>query len=1010
MLALAGIRGFHQLTIQNLPDLDLPTVNITLAQPGAAPAQLETEVARKVENSLASLSGLKHLRTTISDGIVQISVEFVLEKKLSDALIETKDAVDRVRSDLPNDLLQPGISSDTSGRNPILTYAVTSKKLNTEALSWFIDNQLNKALLSIPGVGRFERLGGVQREIRVEVDPVRLSSMGATAADVSRALKRMQQESSGGQSQLGQTEQSIRTIATVKQVSELSVFPVAITDGREIRLDQVATVSDTTSEIMQVAFLDGRPVVGFNLYRAKGSDETKIATRVQDVLKQLKSNDSTLELTEISGSVNYTNEQYRGSMQMLYEGAILAILVVWGFLRDWRATLVAAAALPLSILPAFAVMSWMGYSLNTLTLLALAVTVGILVDDAIVEIENIERHRRMGKSIVEATGDAVNEIALAVIATTITLVVVFVPTALMSGVPGLFFRQFGWTAVIAVLSSLLVARMLTPVMATWLLKPNSSKEENDGVIMQGYMVVMKWCLSHRKTTLFAACVFFLGSIAIVPFIPTGLIPASDRGYTTINFELPPGSSVQNTIEVAEHVRATVQGVNGVRSVFTVAGNPHGSADSQTTTETHKGTLTLTLTSRNQRKSQIEIEKDIRKKLTSVPGARFTVGAGSPGEKLTLILTSDNAEILKKTAQIFVRELRSIESLSNISSSGNLERPEIIIRPYLRRAAELGVTTQSIGEVVRIATKGDFDAQLAKFNLDTRQVNIRVRIADILRQDIDTLGNIRVMSRNGLVPISSLAALSVESGPSKIERYDRRRYVTISADLGGTPLGKATAAANALPIVQGLPSSVQLIQTGDAEISAELTSGFGLAILTGVICMFCVLVVLFKDFLQPITILSAIPLSLGGAFLALLLTHSELDVPSMIGLVMLMGIVTKNSILLVEYAVVGINQRDMSLLAALIDACHKRARPIVMTTIAMIAGMLPIALGLGADASFRQPMAIAVIGGLFTSTLLSLLVVPVVFTYIHKIDVWFTHRLKRPSSEPRVSLVTKEHPL
>jgi multidrug efflux pump subunit AcrB len=616
----------------------------------------------------------------------------------------------------------------------------------------------------------------------------------------------------------------------------------------------------------------------------------------------------------------------------------------------------------------------------------------------------------MGKSIVEATGDAVNEIALAVIATTITLVVVFVPTALMSGVPGLFFRQFGWTAVIAVLSSLLVARMLTPVMATWLLKPNSSKEENDGVIMQGYMVVMKWCLSHRKTTLFAACVFFLGSIAIVPFIPTGLIPASDRGYTTINFELPPGSSVQNTIEVAEHVRATVQGVNGVRSVFTVAGNPHGSADSQTTTETHKGTLTLTLTSRNQRKSQIEIEKDIRKKLTSVPGARFTVGAGSPGEKLTLILTSDNAEILKKTAQIFVRELRSIESLSNISSSGNLERPEIIIRPYLRRAAELGVTTQSIGEVVRIATKGDFDAQLAKFNLDTRQVNIRVRIADILRQDIDTLGNIRVMSRNGLVPISSLAALSVESGPSKIERYDRRRYVTISADLGGTPLGKATAAANALPIVQGLPSSVQLIQTGDAEISAELTSGFGLAILTGVICMFCVLVVLFKDFLQPITILSAIPLSLGGAFLALLLTHSELDVPSMIGLVMLMGIVTKNSILLVEYAVVGINQRDMSLLAALIDACHKRARPIVMTTIAMIAGMLPIALGLGADASFRQPMAIAVIGGLFTSTLLSLLVVPVVFTYIHKIDVWFTHRLKRPSSEPRVSLVTKEHPL
>ncbi len=1002
LLAVAGLRGFQQLPVQNFPDLDLPTINVVLTQPGAAPAQLETEVARKVEDALASTAGLKHMTTSITDGQVSIRVEFVLEKKLSDALLDTKDAVDRVRANLPEDLQPPNVSAVTVGGGAMLTYAIASPRLDEEALSWFVDDTVAKALLGVPGMGRFERVGGVQRQVRVEVEPARLASLGVTAGDVSRALRQVQQQASGGRGRLGGEEQAVRTIATVRQASEIAALPVVGADGRMLRLDQLATVHDTVAERSQAALLDGRPVIGFRLYRAKGYDETRVAAAAEQALQQLRAVDPSLSVTLIAGTVDYTQEQFRGSMHMLYEGALLAMLVVWWFLRDWRATLISAAALPLSILPTFAVMAWLGFSLNTLTLLALAVIVGILVDDAIVEIENIERHARMGKTPLQAAGDAVTEIALAVMATTLALVVVFMPTALMSGVPGLFFRQFGWTAVVAVLASLLVARLLTPMMAAYLLKqhpgPVVQVARQDGPLMRSYLRAVHWCLAHRKTTMALATAFFAGSVALVPLIPAGFIPMADRGYTSVNIELPPGSSMADTLAVAESARAAVAPVAGIHSVFTSVGAASNTGRDSQAGEVRRGTLTLTLALRDRRAAQNEIERAVRQRLAGVPGARFTVGSGGAGEKLALILAGDNAAALKASAQALERELRAGGTLSNVSSTASLERPEIVIRPDARRAAELGVTTASIAATVRVATSGDFDAQLAKLNLDNRQVDISVRLADAALQNIDTLAGLRVPGRAGLVPLSSVADLSVGSGPSQIDRYDRRRYVTVSADLGGAPLGQALAQARALPSVQGLPAGVKLIQTGDAEIMAELAAGFGMALVTGVLCVYCVLVLLFRDFLQPVTILSAIPLSVGGAFVALLLGHSELDVPSMIGLVMLMGIVTKNSILLVEHAIVGLRDHGLGLVPALVEACRTRARPIVMTTVAMIAGMLPIALGLGADASFRQPMATAVIGGLVTSTALSLLVVPVVFTYVHAFEGLFRRRGRADAAE------------
>ncbi|WP_339508492.1 efflux RND transporter permease subunit [Pseudomonas sp. RL_35y_Pfl2_P42] len=984
LLTLAGIWGLWALPIQDLPDVDMPAVRIELSQPGAAPAQLETEVARKVEDSLATLDRIKHIRTLVTDGNVNISVEFELGKPVSDALIETKDAVDRVRSDLPSDLLQPAISAARASSESIQTYAIAMPTMDEEALSWFVDDTVAKTILGVKGVGRFERIGGVTREVRVTLDPALLIAHAATVGEVSLALGSVQQQSSGGRGKLGGGAQAVRTISLVGQAAELSALPIALADGRSLRLDQLATVTDTVAERSQIALLDGKPVVGFRIYPAKGQDVTRLAAGVESALAQLQQTRPGMQATLMTNSVDYTQEQFKGSLYMLYEGAILAVLVVWLFLRDWRAMLMAASALPLSILPTFAAMAWFGFSLNTVSLLALAVIVGILVDDAIVEVENIERHARMGKPMGEATADAVTEIALAVIATTMALVVVFLPTAMMGGVPGLFFREFGWTAVVAVLASLLVARLITPMMAVHWLKPHpmgteASKTAVDGRVMSTYLRLAQWCLTHRGTTLVLTFAFMGGSLALVPYLPAGLMPASDRGYTTVSIELPPGSALQDTLTAAEAARIHMAALPGVLRVLSTVGAAQADSDALQGGDVRRGTLDITLMPRGERGDQTSIENTMRIALQNVPGARFTVGSGNIGEQMSIILSSDDAVALKAGAQGLESELRGVKGLSNVSSTASLERPEITVRPDLLRAAEQGVSTASIGETVRIATAGDTDSQLARLNLDNRQVYIRTRVPDSVQQDLKALGDLRVRAREGLVPLASVAHINVSSGPAQIERYDRRRYVTISAELGGTPLGQALADTLALPSARAMPSSVHVIQADDAELMEELGRGFGMAILIGVVCVYCVLVLLFKDFLHPFTILSAIPLSLGGAFIGLLLAGSELDIPSMIGLIMLMGIVTKNSILLVEYTIVTMREQGMRLNTALLDACHKRARPIVMTTLAMIAGMLPIGLGLGADASFRQPMAVAVIGGLITSTALSLLVVPVVFS-------------------------------
>jgi multidrug efflux pump subunit AcrB len=869
--------------------------------------------------------------------------------------------------------------------------------MDDEALSWLVDKEITRKLLSLRGVGAVNRVGGVTREVRVALDVNRLQSLGITAAEVSRQLKQVQQEGSGGRMDIGAGEQPVRTLATVKTAQEVGQIELATSRGGSVRLDQVATVSDTLADARSAASLNGKPVVGFEVVRSKGESEVAVGRLVRQALADYRLQNPDIEITEAFDFVTPVEEEYNGSLILLYEGAILAVLVVWLFLRDWRATFVSAVALPLSVIPAFIGMAYLGFSINVVTLLALSLVIGVLVDDAIVEVENIVRHLRMGKSPYQAAMEAADEIGLAVIATTFTLIAVFLPTAFMSGIPGKFFKQFGWTASLAVFASLVVARVLTPMMAAYILKPIVTAAHEPGWLKR-YMVWATWCMRHRLVTMVLATLFFIGSIMLVPLLPKGFIPPDDNSQTQVYVELPPGATLSQTQASAEHARRLLMTVKDVTSVYTTIGGGSAGSDPFTgggAAEVRKATLTIQLTERGTRPRKQAIENDIRTALQPLPGVRTKVGLGGSGEKYILVLTGENREALLSSAQAIERELRLIPGLGNVASSASLVRPEVVVVPDFAAAADLGVTSAAIGETLRMATAGDYDAGLAKLNLDQRQIPIVVKLQDSARQDLDTLGRLSVPGKRGPVMLAQVAHISMGSGPAVIDRYDRSRNIKFEIELSGLPLGEVTEQVKNLSAVKNLPPGIAVVEVGDAEAMGELFASFGLAMLTGVLCIYIVLVLLFKGFLHPLTILAALPLSLGGAFVGLLLANKSFSMPSLIGLIMLMGIATKNSILLVEYAIVA--QRDMGMgrWEALIDACHKRARPIIMTTIAMGAGMLPLALGWGlSDPSFRSPMSIAVIGGLITSTVLSLLVIPVIYSLLEGMRLWMGARWQK----------------
>ncbi len=1024
LLTVAGLLSFNMLKVQDFPDIELPSTSVVVVLPGAAPEQLETEVARPIEDAIANLQMLKNTYTTISSGVVSIVVEFELEKDSFEAVNEVRDAISNIRSTLPNQIEEPVVSKLGVSGQTIVAYAVEPKAMSSgtdqrldpvvsEQISWLIDNSIKKKLLGLEGVGSVKRIGGDNREILIELDSSAIDSFGVTALDVSRLLRQTQIEQPGGIAEIGGSEQSIRTISTLRNSDELGDLALAAGGGRQIKLKNVATIEDTIARKQSLALFNGKEVVAFEVLRTKGASETAVAEVVRTAIDELNAELTRYEIVNDIDNALPVEKDFESSMQLLYEGALLAILVVWLFLKDWRAMLVAATALPLSIIPTFLGLYLFGYTLNVVTLLAMALVVGVLVDDAIVEIENIERHMAMGKSAYQASMEAADEIGMAVIATTATLVAVFLPTAFMSGIPGLFFKQFGWTAVIAIVSSLLVARLLTPMMSAYFLKPKAkqSAPKKDSRVMKWYLSSVKSCLRHPWLVLIASTAFFVGSIWLSTLLPTGFVPAGDRSQTVVNVELPPESTLEDTTRVAEQARQLIEQVDNVTSVFSsVGGGSSGSVFAPgSKPAVNTAVLTVNMTPREDRTGGLfglgepavklaDVEKDIRLAIKDLPGARFTVNIPGTGGKLQLVLESDDATLLKNTADQVITELRTLQGIGNVSSSSAMSSTEVIVRPDSVRAANAGVTTSAIAESMRVATTGDYDVSLAKLNVDERQIPIRVRFPEDQRNNLDDLRSIQVPTQNGaLVKLGSVADLSINSGPSQIQRLNRSRDIVIDVELAQSTLGDVSAAAYQLPTLSNLPNGVRTVELGDAAEMKKLFGSFIIAMGIGVFCIYAVLVLLFKDFFQPVTVLGALPLSVGGAMVALLITGQSLSMPSMIGLIMLMGIVTKNSILLIDYAIIA-RENGESRFEALVDACHKRARPIIMTTIAMGAGMMPLALGLNGDPSFRAPMAICVIGGLITSTLLSLIVVPALYVLMDQFENWVFKLFKRSDSK------------
>ncbi len=989
ILCVLGIYGLRQLPISSLPDIALPQIRVTVNLAGATPSQLETEVTRRIEDAVSSIAGIDAIRSTINEGTSVTSIEFELDRDIGEALDEVRDAVTRIRPELPNDIDEPQVQRVNLIGATLLAYVVEYDRLAPDELSWFVDDTVTKALFGVQGVGSVTRNGGVTREIRINLRPEALQAFGVTAGTISNQLARLQVERPGGRAEQGGAEQAVRTIATVRSASELAQYPIFMPDGRSVRLSALAEVQDGAALPRDAALLNGKPVVAVSITRTRGSSEVAVGRSVRAAIARLEAEHPGLRFIEVASSVEQAEASYDASITMLWEGALLAVLVVWWFLRDWRATWISAIALPLSMIPTFAVMHWFGFSLNLLSLLALAVVIGVLVDDAIVEVENVARHRAMGKTPMQAAIDASGEIGLAVIATSATLAAVFVPVAFLPGVTGKFFRDFGWTAAAAVLFSLLVARLLTPMLAAYFMKslPHSA---SDSPLMVWYLGWVRKAIEHRRLTLILALVTFVLSLALVPFIPKTFVPASDQRRVQLQVELPPGSRLEDTIRASEEVRALLTRMPEVESVYTGVGTNKGPRGGGIISlpEVRTASMTLQFRADTQRPTQ-ELEDEIRRRLRDVPGVRLSFTSGGPGSELQLVLAGKDVEQLGLAANALAAGIRAIPGIGSVSSSAALLRPEIVIRPDPARAADLGVSTADIAEAARIATSGDIRQRLAKLNLAERQIPIRVQIDERALVDRSVLSMLRVNGKNGSVPLAAVATISEGSGPSQIDRLDRERTVTVTAELNGLPINTVMQRVSRLEAMQQLPPGVRVLPTGDSEAFIELFVGFAFAMLTGVLSVYIVLLLLFNSATQPLTILSAVPLAGGGAFGMLLLSGYALSVPSLIGLLLLTGIATKNSILIVDYAIIGERDLGLSRVDAIIDACRKRARPVIMTTIAMGAGMLPIALGFGPDGSFRAPLGLSVIGGLLTSTLLSLVVVPAVYLTVAQI----TDRLK-----------------
>ncbi len=1084
-LTLAGILSFNRMDVVNNPDIEFPGVSVQISQPGAAPTEIENQITQRVESAVRSINGVNSINSTASEGFSNTFVEFEIGIDPNDATAEVKNAVDSIRGSLPDGILEPRIQKEEISGGFLGIYAVEADDMTIEQLSWFIDDTIAKRLLAIEGMAEVDRFAGVDREIEVVLDLPRMQAIGVTASQINNVLRQSNIDAAGGATEIGGTRQSVRVLGNSQTAFELAQRQIQLGDGRTIRLTDIATVRDGFSERTSISKVRDQEVVNFAMSRAKGASDLTVFEQALEEIEAIEAENPGIRFIPLFNTVQYTEEQYTSSMAAMIEGAVLAVIVVFFFLRDWRATLISSVAIPLSAIPTFWFMDLLGFNLNQLSLLALALVAGVLVDDAIVEIENIVRHMRMGKTAYQASIDAADEIGLPVVATSFCIVAVFLPVGLMPGISGQFFKNFGITVVIAVLMSLAVARMITPMLAAYFLRAQGHAAHGEGPIMDRYIGILRWTLQQDKAKTmragyeqvaskpwyFVLCAAFaigaayfitanmimaegagvlgglFGSVALLVGIPmayfvglfvtamlgsipglfldgnTGFFawckfmmrrfwarlfdhrvwmlglgvfalvltvalfavtpaqfqPLTDSNNSRVEIEMVPGTTLETTERVADEVASILYEQPEVELALE---------------RVREGNATLFITlSDDREKTSVEFERDLAPTLAALPDARVRFASQSggfgSGRDMTIMLAGSDPELLEQTASILVEQMRGIDKLIAPRISADLNRPEIIIKPRDAVAAELGVTTAALSQTIRIATLGEIEQNSARFSLADRQIPIRVKLPEESREDMRTIENLPVPTRfGGTVPLARVAEISFGSGPTAIQRYNQNRRVLIGADLAqGVVSGEAQAEIDELPILQDLPQGVIRDAVGEAEWQAELVESLLIAIVAGFFLVFAVLVLLYKRLMSPLVNMTSLLLApLGGIFLVWAVGQPQ-SMPVYIGVLLLLGIVSKNSILLIDFAI-----EEMALgtqkFEAIMEAGHKRAQPIVMTTVAMTAGMVPTALSgvLGSgDGAWRAPMGTMVIGGLIASTLLTLLIVPAGFSLADGIE-------------------------
>ncbi len=1019
-LILVGVVSFMQMKIQDMPDIEFPAVRVIISQPGAAPTEIETQITQRIEAAVRTINGVDSISSSATEGSSVTFVMFQIGTDVNAAVNEVKNAVDQARGELPDGILEPRVNKLEGRGAEIAAWAITAEDMTVEQLSWFADDIVSKRLLSIPGMAAVSRGGGVSREIRVTLDPARMQSLGISAAQVNNALRQLNVNAAGGKAEIAGARQSVRVLGNAKSAFELSQKDIPLGGGRTVKLADFAEVTDSFEEVTSIAKLNGKSVIIVDITRARGASDVSVYDTTVEELAKLEKEHPGLKFTRLYSSVDYIKAQYESSIAAMVEGAILAVIVVFFFLRDWRATVISAIAIPLSAIPTFWFLDvWFGLTLNSISLLALGLVAGVLVDDAIVEIENIVRHMRMGKSAYQASIDAADEIGLAVVATTFSIVAVFLPVGLMGGIPGQFMKSFGMTVVSSVLLSLAVARTITPMVAAYFLKSHGHAEHGTGPWMDRYMAILSWTLDVSKVQTYKEALFArgerlnlarrmvarlrdhrlwmvgLGALALamsgllLMVIPKQFFPSANNDFSMIKIEMVPGTTLEQTVEVADRVSAMANQDPDVATAFS---------------NVNEGSARVFVNLKRERtKTSQEFERGLTPQFQQIPDARVAFldfnsmggGGGGSGRPISIMLSGSDSALLEETAAKLVEQMKGIDGLVAPRVAGDMRRPEVIVKPRLDLAASLGVTTSALSQTIRIATIGDIDQNAAKFSLEDRQVPIRVRLSENSRRSLSTIQNLPVQTTSGgSVPLSSVAEITFGTGPVSIQRQNQSRRVFVGADLGlGVVKGTMMDAINELPVMKNLPAGVTNAPFGEDRWQGEMFEGFSQALLAGVLLVFSVLVLLYHRFVSPLVNMGSLFLAPLGGLLLLLIAGQELSMPVVIGILMLFGIVAKNSILLIDFAIEEMAQ-GASKLEAILEAGHKRAQPIVMTTVAMTAGMIPTAISMSGDGAWRAPMGTVVIGGLIMSTVLTLLIVPAAFSLADGLEKRIGPKLRR----------------